>query len=101
LGRSPTASDHVDKRNTFSVTLVDRSDIQPGDFDIIFYYGALNWDTGDASGGVDGLAGTSGYPARAGYSNGSGEQGTYYELSGSGQANGLLGSGKRVRTILI
>ena len=85
-------SPHVSKSNTFSVTLVDRSDVAPGDFDIIFKYNGLQWDTGDASGGQNGLAYYSpAYPARAGYSNGSGEAGTYYELSGSGTSGGLLG----------
>ncbi len=87
-----TTTGHVNLQDTFSVTLVDRSDVSPGDFDIIFNYNGLQWDTGDASGGQNGQAGQNGYPARAGYSNGSGENGTYFELSGSGQSGGLLGT---------
>ena len=86
---------HDSKYDTFSVTLVDRSDVAPGDFDIIFDYDGLQWDTGDASGGQDGFANPGGSvtpsPARAGYSNGTGDDGTYFELSGSGEAGGLLG----------
>ena len=79
---------HGDLRNTFSLTLVNRSDVYTGDFDIIFSYGSLAWETGDASGGQNGFGGT---PARAGYSNGSGVSGTYYELPGSGSHNGVVG----------
>ena len=88
-----TTTGHDSKTDTFSVKLVDRSDAAPGDFDIIFNYAGLHWDTGDASGGEDGLAktdGTTAYPARAGYSNGSGDAGTFYELTGSGSPGGLL-----------
>jgi hypothetical protein len=44
-------------------------------------------ETGDASGGFDGLGGTS---ARAGYSDAAGES---YELPGSGENGALLDSG--------
>jgi hypothetical protein len=98
---------HNSKYNTFSVALVDRSDVMPGDFDIVFKYNGLEWDTGDDSCGKDGLATVKWMPdengnplnpirvpifsARAGYSNGSGDDGTYYELPGSGTPGGLLG----------
>ena len=57
---------HVSKYDTFSVTLVDRSDVALGDFDIVFSYGGITWDTGDQSGGVNGLADPTqtSYPAR-------------------------------------
>ena len=74
-------SEHGDLRNTFSLYIVNRPDVNQGDFDIVFDYGQLQWETGDASGGSDGFGGT---PARAGYSNGSGQSGMYFELSGSG-----------------
>ena len=32
-------SGHSRLQDTFSVTLVDRSDVMPGDFDIVFTYG--------------------------------------------------------------
>jgi len=60
-------SAHVDKLNKFQLLLVDRSDVAAGDFDIVFNYDQVQWETGDASGGTDGLGGSS---ARAGYSNG-------------------------------
>ena len=60
-------SARTDKLNDFQLLLVDRSDIGPGDFDIVLNYDRLEWETGEASGGVDGLGGSS---ARAGFSNG-------------------------------
>jgi hypothetical protein len=61
-------SAHVDKLNSFQLVLIDRSDIAPGDFDIEFNYDRILWETGNASGGVDGFGGAS---ARAGWSDGS------------------------------
>ena len=72
---------HDDKLNSFQLVLIDRSDRHPGDADIEFNYGTVRWETGDWSGGTNGLGGVS---ARVGYSNGTGNPGTYYELSGSG-----------------
>jgi hypothetical protein len=66
-----------DKLNSFQLLLIDRSDVGPGDFDVIFNYDQVQWETGGASGGTDGLGGSS---ARAGYSNGST---TSLELPGS------------------
>jgi hypothetical protein len=51
---------HNDKLNAFQLQLIDEGG---GDFDIVFRYHAVNWTTGDASGGSGGLGGT---PARAG-----------------------------------
>ncbi len=70
-------SSHTDKTNTFQLVLIDRSDIAPGDFDFEFNYLSLQWETGDASSGTNGLGGSS---ARIGYSNGST---TSFELPGS------------------
>jgi hypothetical protein len=78
---------HVDKLNSFQLLLNDRSDVAPGDFDIVFNYGSMNWETGDASGGFGGIGGTA---ARAGYSAGTGLPGDSYELPGSGIAGALL-----------
>jgi hypothetical protein len=55
------------KRNAFQVQLKDRSDVSPGDFDVCFVYEQLQWTTGDASGGQDGLGGT---PAQVGFDAG-------------------------------
>ncbi|MHC4122571.1 MAG: nidogen-like domain-containing protein, partial [Planctomycetota bacterium] len=80
---------HVDKLNTFQLILIDRSDRAPDDFDIEFNYDKIEWETGDASGGENGYGGTS---ARAGFSNGTGEPGTFYELEGSGVHGAFLDS---------
>jgi hypothetical protein len=71
---------HADKTNSFQIVVVDRSDIAAGDFDIEFNYQRISWETGDASGGVGGYGGV---PASVGWSNGSGEAGTSFELDGS------------------
>ncbi|PCH84502.1 MAG: hypothetical protein COB89_04495 [Piscirickettsiaceae bacterium] len=64
-------------RNSFQLILVDRSDVAAGDFDIIFNYDQIEWETGTASSGnSDGLGGNS---ARAGFSNGTGASGTSFE----------------------
>jgi hypothetical protein len=82
--------EHVDKLNTFQLILVDRSDVAPGDFDIIFNYDTIQWETGDASGGSSGLGGSS---AHVGYSNGTGNNGTNLELPGSGVNGAFLNGG--------
>ncbi len=69
-----------DKHNTFQEILVDRSDTGAGNFDIYFNYAQIQWETGSASGGSDGLGGAS---AAVGYANGSGGPGTYFQLPGS------------------
>jgi hypothetical protein len=78
----------TDKLNSFQLLIVNRSDIGPGDVDIIFNYDQIQWETGSAtsSGGVDGLGGHS---ARAGYSNGST---TSFELPGSAVNGAFLDS---------
>jgi uncharacterized repeat protein (TIGR01451 family) len=60
-----------------------------GDFDIIFNYQQIQWETGDASGGNDGLGGDS---ARAGYSDGQ-SGGNSFELPGSGVNGALIDGG--------
>ena len=70
---------HVDKLNSFQLVLVSRG-ISPGDFDIIFNYGKVQWETGDDSGGVQGFGGTS---AAAGYSRGDGDPAHSFLLPGS------------------
>ncbi|MBX7236221.1 MAG: VWA domain-containing protein [Caldilineales bacterium] len=66
--------------NSFQLVLISRNDIGQGDFDIEFNYAQILWETGDASGGNGGLGGAS---ARVGYSNGTRQPGTFYELPGS------------------
>lgn len=79
----------VDKLNSFQVILIDRSDIAAGAFDIEFNYDQIQWETGNASGGTNGLGG---FSARAGFSNGTGAVGTSYELPGSAVNGAFLDS---------
>jgi hypothetical protein len=77
------------KLNAFQVVLIDRSDTGPGNFDIEFNYDQIQWETGDSSGGNNGLGGSS---ARAGFSNGTGLPGTFFELPGSAVNGAFLDS---------
>jgi hypothetical protein len=79
----------VDKLNSFQLVIIDRSDISPGDFDFEFNYDKIEWETGDASGGTGGLGGSS---ARAGYANGTGDPGTFFEIAGSAVNGAFLDS---------
>jgi len=82
--------DHTN-RNSFQVILVDRTDLGAGDFDIVFNYDQIEWEAGGASGGDDnGLGGSS---ARAGFSNGTGVPGTFFELAGSAVNGAFLDGG--------
>jgi hypothetical protein len=86
------SSENNENRNSFQVILVDRSDVAIGDFDIIFNYDQIEWETGMASGGdSDGLGGDS---ARVGFSNGTGEEGTFFELDGSAVNGAFLADGE-------
>ncbi|MEX1357004.1 MAG: nidogen-like domain-containing protein, partial [Gaiellaceae bacterium] len=76
----------VDKLNIFQLILVDRSDLGSGDFDIVFNYDQIQWETGDASGGSGGIGGS---PARVGFSNGIN---TSFEMPGSGTSMAFLDS---------
>lgn len=82
-------SSGTDKLNNFQVVLIDRSDTGTGNFDIEYNYNQIQWETGNASGGTDGLGGDS---ARVGYSNGTGDPGTSFELAGSGVNGAFLDS---------
>ena len=83
-------SGHNDKTNSFELILVDRSDVSRGDFDAVFRYERIQWETGDASGGSGGFGGAS---ATVGYANGSGMTGTFFDQEGSGVNGSLLDSG--------
>jgi hypothetical protein len=81
----------IDKLNSFQLILTDRSDTGAGNFDMEFNYNQIKWETGDASGGVDGHGGES---ASAGYSNGlSGANNAFYQLPGSLINGALLDGG--------
>ena len=76
---------HADKLLSCQLVIIDRSsDNAPGDFDMEFNYFKVQWETGDASGGFDGLGGSS---ARAGYASVSGSA---FELHGSGVPGSFL-----------
>jgi hypothetical protein len=76
----------TDKLNNFQLLLVDRSDVAAGDFDIVFNYDQIQWETGDASDGVGGLGG---FSARWGFTDGSA---TSFEGPGSAVNGALLDS---------
>lgn len=77
--------------NSFQTVLIDRSDTGAGNFDIEFNYDQINWESGTASGGnSNGLGGNS---ARAGFSNGTGATGSFFELTGSGVNGAFLNGG--------
>ncbi|WHZ33795.1 nidogen-like domain-containing protein [Sagittula sp. MA-2] len=83
---------NIDRTNSFQLILTDASDEEGrsiGDFEITYIYEDIQWTTGDASGGTDGLGGT---PARIGYSAGD-ESGTFFEFNVSGYVDALLALG--------
>jgi len=79
-------ANHADKLNSFQLVLIDRSDTGAGNVDIEFNYRQIQWETGDASGGSNGLGGSS---ARVGYSNGVDAS---FELAGSAHPGSFLDS---------
>lgn len=84
VGYFPSATD---KLNSFQLIITDRSDIAAGDFDFEFNYDQIQWETGGASGGTNGLGGNS---ARVGWSNGAAAT---FELAGSGVNGAFLDGG--------
>lgn len=85
-------NEKAEKLNKFQVVLIDRSDTGIGNFDIEFNYERIQWETGDASGGTGGYGGT---PAAVGWSNGTGEEGTFFEWPGSLISGQFLDGGPR------
>ncbi len=88
---------HTDKLNTFQLVLINRADTGAGNFDFEFNYNSIQWNTGDASGGSNGLGGSS---AGVGYSNGTGVPGTFYQFLGSGSNGAFLDSGPRLTSLI-
>jgi nidogen-like/uncharacterized protein DUF11/Big-like domain-containing protein/List-Bact-rpt repeat protein len=95
---------HSDKLNSFQLVLIDRSDTGAGNFDIEFNFDKVQWEVGDASGGVGGLCGalplTQCTPAAVGYSNGTGNPGTNFQLPGSFVAGALLDGGPAATSLI-
>ncbi len=78
-------SGRTDKLNSVQLLLVRREDTGSArNFDMVLNYGQVEWESGEASGGVDGLGG---FPARVGYSNGGSLS---FELSGSNTPGAFL-----------
>jgi hypothetical protein len=86
-------SSRSDKLNSFQLILRSTQGDPgraAGDFDMVFNYDRIQWETGDASGGTDGLGGTS---AAVGFSAGTGVEGTYIQFPGSFVNGALLDGG--------
>ncbi len=82
---------HADKLDLFQLMLIDRTDTGAGNFDFEFNYGNMLWESGDFSGGTNGLGGNC---AAAGYSNGlSGAANRSQELAGSHVCGALIDGG--------
>ncbi len=75
-----------DKLNSFQMILINRQDTGINNFDLEFNYNKIIWETGDRSGGTDGLGGAS---ARIGFGDGAG---TFTEVAGSGVPSTFLDS---------
>lgn len=82
--------ENVDKTNSFQLLLVDRSDTGVGNFDIVFNYDKVEFETGDGSFGSGGLGG---FSAHVGFSNGTGVPGESFSLPGSGVPGTFIDSG--------
>ncbi|NEP03947.1 MAG: PEP-CTERM sorting domain-containing protein [Okeania sp. SIO2G4] len=79
--------------NSFQLVLIDRSETGAGNFDFEFNYDEILWEAGTFSGGnSQGLGGNS---ARAGFSNGTGNEGTFFELDGSAVNGAFLDGGSQ------
>jgi hypothetical protein len=82
----------TDKLNSFQLIITDRNDTGVGNFDFEFNYDKIQWETGDANGGIKGLGGDS---AVTGWSDGAG---TYFEYTGSRLNGSLLDGGQYALT---
>lgn len=84
----------ADLTNDFQLVILDRSDVAEGDFDFEFNYDSIQWESGGdtRTGGFRGRGGSS---ARAGFSNGTRVNQTYFEIPGSGVSGFFLDDGAR------
>ena len=88
----------TNKLNDFQLLLVDRADTGSGNFDIEFNYNKVQWETGSASGGNNGLGGI---PAAVGYSNGlSGAANVSFQLPGSLTTGAFLDGGSAATSLI-
>ena len=74
----------ADKTNDFQMVVIDRSDLQPGAFDLEFNYGRVQWEIAETPGGPEFDT------ARAGFVQPRGRSGSSYELIGSGVPGAFL-----------
>ena len=79
-------SQGIDKLNSFQLLLISQDPLS-GDFDIIFNYDRVQWETGNASGGQAGLGGSS---AAVGFSSGDQDPAHLFVQPGSYQNGALL-----------
>jgi hypothetical protein len=88
----------TDKLDSFQLLLVKRPDAGSGDFDIVYNYDRVQWDTGSAAVEVSArpAAQFGGGAARVGYSNGTTNS---LELAGSGQPGQLVDYGEWALTV--
>lgn len=77
-------SSQTNRLNSAQLILTERSDLAAGDFDIEFNFDGIQWETGNASNGVNGLGGN---PARVGFTDGGSND---FELTGSGVSGSFL-----------
>jgi hypothetical protein len=85
--------------NQFQLVIIDRSDVGPGAFDVEFNYDRIGWEAGVDEGADDNglipayLYGQSWvHSARAGFTAGTGADGSFFELNGSATPGALLDS---------
>ncbi len=86
-------SNRAELKNTFQLIMIDRSDTGAGNFDFEFNYAQIQWDTGEASNGINGLcpaAPAPRNPARVGWANGAAAT---VELAGSNVCGAFLDAG--------
>ena len=74
------------KLNSFQLILTDRAETGTGNFDMEFNYDQILWESGSASGGINGLGGST---ATVGFSDGAGND---FEFPGSRKTRAFLDS---------
>jgi len=85
VDRFPSLSSRTEF-NSFQLVIIDRSDRGGGEVDIEFNYGQILWDQSGRT--------------SIGWTNGSGEEGTFYEFEGSGVAGAFLDNGPTDTSLL-
>lgn len=81
---------NASKLDSFQLLLVNRTDTGAGNFDLYLNYDKIQWESGDASGGLNGLGGGS---AVAGFSSTGTPAGFTLQLPGSAVNGALIDGG--------